>query len=554
MRFAIVLAIAFLVFTPAPTQDAGIGTLDLTVMVVSEDLELKPVPKWTFKVSSKDDASVSHQLTTSFSGKALMELPPGVYGIQSQDALKFGLKSMTWSVKFTINPGKVTVLELSNDNAEIEEIAAPVDKVEMDEGALYRSIRTSVFKVLSESGHGSGFLIDAEHGLVATNHHVIASSDYLAVKIDRTQKFPARLILVDDVNDVAILQIAPSAVAGLKPLPLAPDAPDSPPCQVGDRVVAIGSPLATETILTSGLVSKVEAGVIYSDVNINPGNSGGPLCNARGQVIGINTFALTSSGPGVAGIIRVHLLHDLLEKAYGTDLASAPEAKLLPVESSFPYPSDKLREQAKNRTFIAKDYHIEAGKFDVQLLTPVLIAGLQVSSEKVAAQSREKRTRKKKQKSKDYKVGEDFYEWRKYGGDYRAVITIQAVPEIKMTGGSIFAMVMLGASAPQKFKFKADFDRMELWRGETLVRPIHPRRWANVVNFQQGVTSMKDIGFYGSYEYPPEAFKPGESLVLKIWKQGVSVPITRLIPAPQQTRVWNDFAAYFEALEELVKK
>jgi S1-C subfamily serine protease len=534
-------------------DEPATGQLNLTVALVASDLSIRPVPKWTFSIRAVDTAGEPLTVVTSFSGTAQVALPPGRYRITSDAAVELDNREFRWDHEFTVTSGEIVTTELSNDNALIAISSGRARDVQMDEGRLYQLVKQRVFKVLSESGHGSGFLIDAENGLIATNHHVIANSDYLAVKIDDDSKFAAKLIAADNVNDLAIIQVHPRRVSHLEAVVLADDAPSSPPVSVGDRVVAIGSPLATETILTSGLVSKVEASAIYSDVNINPGNSGGPLFNSQREVIGINTFGVLGRGtPGIAGIVRVHLLIDLLQTTTDLDFTAPPDDQVLPVESAFKFPADALREAAMSRNFDSFEYHIEAGKFDVQLMTPVLIAGLEVADDKAAAAFRNKRSKKKKTETKEYTPGQDFYEWRQYVGDYRAVVTVQAVPEISMTGGSVFAVIMLGGSAPQKFKFKADFDRMELWRGDVLVRPIHPRRWTNVVSFEQGVASMNDVGFYGSYEYPPEAFKPGETLTLKVWKQGKPKPIVRIIEPHQQIRVWNDFTPYFAALDDRV--
>ena len=558
MKHVVGLLTSVLLLFPAWSQSEVVeqpsdGNLNLIVARVSDSLEIKPVPKWGFTITPADGAPAL-QVTTSFAGTASITLSAGRYSLSSNQPLELDERTFAWQREFEIVGGEELVLELSNDNATIEVSTKQAQRIVTEEGSLYQTVKDRVFKVLSGSGHGSGFLIDSDAGLVATNHHVIVDSEYLAVKVSDHRKYAAKVIVKDEVHDVAIIQIHPSAVAELQPVALANDTPDRAAVQVGDRVLAIGSPLATETILTTGIVSKVEEGAIFSDVNINQGNSGGPLFSSQREVIGINTFGLVSSGPGLAGIVRVHRLLDLVKLTANVDLNSPPSDSLLPVEPSFRFPAKEIRQAALESNARPHQYHIEAGKFDVQLLTPTLIASLQVADEKAAAAYREKRTKRAKRKrdrseSKPYTPGRDFYEWRKYAGDYRAVVTIQAVPEIALTGGSAFAVVMIGSAAHQKFRFKADFDRMELWRGDVLVRPIHPRRWANVKNFNQGNASMSDVGFYGSYEYPPEAFKPGEELKLKVWRQGREKPITKTISTTQQHRVWEDFEMYFEALK-----
>ena len=371
------------------------------------------------------------------------------------------------------------------------------------------------------------------------------------MKIDEKRKYRAVLAADDPTHDLAVLRINADVVQGLKPLQLSSATADHPSVVIGERVLAIGSPLATETILTSGIVSKIEEGVIYSDVSINPGNSGGPLFSMLGDVIGVNTFGLVSGGgPGVAGIIRIHLAQALIEKARSELGSTPPPADTrLPEASDYRFPPDKLKEIALRSTYRPNDYHIESGKIDVQFVTPVVLAQLEVQSEKEASEGRKART---KSASKAYSPGEDFYEWRRYAGDYRAVVRIQAIPEITMTGESVFAVIMLGSAAHQKFRFKTDFDRMELVRDGTIVEPIFPGRAPNVVNSQQGLVSMKDISYYGAYEYPPEAFRPGATVVLKVWEQGRPKPKERAVTPELLKRVWTDFQPYFDALEKEV--
>ncbi len=567
MRLPIAIVTALVLGSPSlPAQEPAesTGQLDLTVIVVARDLTLKPVPKWVFETRSTD-TGVTYSLATGFDGRAELSLPPGSYEISSARPLPFEDQEFTWRVGFAVVEGEVTTLELSNDNVVGRPASAPVEAtaVHLSEGELYRQVQHSVFKVISETGHGSGFLVHPWAGIVLTNHHVVANSDYLAVLVSPGNKHSAQLLAFDEVNDVAVLQVHPRLVEGLSAPLLASDEPAAAPVDVGDTVVAVGSPLATETILTSGLVSKVEDGAIYSDVNINPGNSGGPLFNLHGEVVGISTFGLSSGGvsPGLAGIVRVHLAEAVVAEALESPLLNSPPTdRKLAVESETPFPAEALRELVASGSFTSarqarvtgrqvKEYKVEAGKFDVQLITPVLTAALEVADEREAAGGRTRRNKRKQ--AKDYAVGDHFYEWRRYAGDYRAVVTIQVVPEIRLTTGSIFGSIaggLTGVATPQKYRFKTDFDRMVLLRDGVEVEPIWPGRVANVVH-EEGFVSMKDVGYYGIYEYPPEAFKPPAELTMKIWKQGVQEPIVKVIPQQRQWQVWEDFRLYFEAVE-----
>jgi hypothetical protein len=363
------------------------------------------------------------------------------------------------------------------------------------EGELYERCRFGVFKVMSEQGHGSGFLVDPS-GLILTNHHVIEESDYLAVKIDEHRKYAATLVADDPRNDLAVLLVNPTVIEGLPSLPLVEDAREAPSVSIGDHVLAIGSPLSTEAILTTGIVSKVEDDVLFSDVNINPGNSGGPLLDFSGRVVGVNTFGLGGGqpGPGVSGIVRIFLARDLIDEARArVAKMPLPSDRLLPVVPDYRLSLDELRRLSLLKDYSSRDYHLESGKIDVQFITPLVLAALEVDSDRDAVESRKRRTKKKK--VKEYEPGKDFYEWRRYSGDYRPVVRIQAIPEIKMTGGST-ARLILGVGGPPRFRFKTDFDRMELYRGKFPVEPIYPGRPPQVIDLG---AIMEDLSYFGYY-------------------------------------------------------
>ena len=146
---------------------------------------------------------------------------------------------------------------------------------------------------------GSGLLVD-KNGYILTNNHVVSRADHIKVKVagDKTE-YKARVIGFDRETDLAVIKID----AG-KALPAAKIG-NSDGVQVGDWVMAIGSPFGLEATVTAGIVSATGRDIagaqqfqrfIQTDAAINPGNSGGPLINRKGEVIGINTAIATETG------------------------------------------------------------------------------------------------------------------------------------------------------------------------------------------------------------------------------------------------------------------
>ncbi len=523
------------------------GTLALRVMLVTSDLSIKPVPKKRFLVLSEDEGCDPLTLTTRFDGGAELSLPPGLYRVRADAPTEFEGKAFYWDVAVAIDAGVETVLELSNDNAVVTQVAPLI----VDGAALYEKYKDGVVKVISDSGHGSGFLVDPV-GLVLTNHHVILNAGYLAVKLDDEHKHEAVLLAEDARYDVAVLRVHPETVRGRPILELADDGPEQAAVTVGETVLAIGSPLTTETILTSGMVSKVEAEAIYSDVSINPGNSGGPLFNARGQVVGINTFGLqAASGPGVSGITRIYVVRNVLEEARRKlGETDPPGARSLPVTSRYRFSPETIREMAIAKDPKMKDYHLEAGKIDIYFVTPVNVAAQIVRAEREAEKTAEKRRRKRRKKhggaaeEEPDRTSQIFYEWQKNSDNFRPIVRIRAFPETKMTFGSAFAVALTGSGG--KFRFKTDFGRMELLRDGELVEPILPGRIREVVNISGGAASMKDVGYWGLYEYPPEAFVAGAELTLRVWQQDVPEPKVFILSESLLESIRADLKPYYE--------
>ncbi len=148
---------------------------------------------------------------------------------------------------------------------------------------------------------GSGFII-SEDGLILTNRHVIEGADKIVVTLLDRREFEAELIGEDEASDIAVLKID-----GEKLPKLAIGSADE--LEIGEWVMAIGSPLSFENSVTKGIVSAKGRQVsrqqyvpyIQSDVPINRGNSGGPLINLDGEVVGINTLIYSNTG-GYMGI------------------------------------------------------------------------------------------------------------------------------------------------------------------------------------------------------------------------------------------------------------
>jgi serine protease Do len=145
---------------------------------------------------------------------------------------------------------------------------------------------------------GSGFIVDSK-GYILTNEHVVQGASRITVGLQSGEKYIGEVVGIDEETDVAVIKI--KAARDLPTVKLG----DSTKAQVGDWVLAIGSPFGLDQTVTAGIISTKDRQspafntfqqFIQTDAAINRGNSGGPLVNMRGEVIGINSQIATSTG------------------------------------------------------------------------------------------------------------------------------------------------------------------------------------------------------------------------------------------------------------------
>ncbi len=150
-----------------------------------------------------------------------------------------------------------------------------------------------------QSGVGSGVIID-EKGIILTNNHVVGEADKVVVRLHDGREFEATEVATDPSTDLAVLRI--QGADDLKAAKLG----NSDNLEIGDWVLAIGTPFDLEMTVSAGIISGKGRSLramrdsrttfLQTDAAINPGNSGGPLLNLDGQVIGINTAIASRSG------------------------------------------------------------------------------------------------------------------------------------------------------------------------------------------------------------------------------------------------------------------
>lgn len=218
--------------------------------------------------------------------------------------------------------GTGTVLTITESTG--EELALP---------DIYKKVIPSVVSITATSGSststGTGIIMSSD-GYIITNYHVVSSAQQIVVLLTDGQEYAACRVGGDETSDIMVLKID---ATDLTPAEFG----DSDAAEVGDSVVAIGDPLGIELrgTMTDGIICGIKRDVDVGDrtmslmqtnAALNSGNSGGPLVNMEGQVIGINTVKLSSTGfttvEGLGFAIPIDsakpIVDELVEKGYVT--------------------------------------------------------------------------------------------------------------------------------------------------------------------------------------------------------------------------------------------
>jgi putative serine protease PepD len=276
--------------------------------------EQPQVPAWTQPGAEPPRSRRGRRILVT--GAAALLLALGAGGVGAATALALDHSGGTTAVQ----TGSSSVTRVV-DRSSLAQIAA--------------AVQDSVVSITTQSGEGSGVILSAD-GYILTNNHVVATAqgDTVQIIFANGKKVTADIVGTDPRTDLAVVKA--SGVSGLKAATLG----DSSQMQVGDTVLALGSPLGLEGSVTAGIISAKDrtiqsssdeqtpqspfgnspfgqqqdqqqqsgssttiSGLLQTDAPINPGNSGGALVNTNGQVIGINSAIATSgSGSGNIGL------------------------------------------------------------------------------------------------------------------------------------------------------------------------------------------------------------------------------------------------------------
>ena len=534
------VAAAFLLETIAQQP----GTLRIRITIADAEQRSRPVPRHALLISQNPTSAAPQRAITNADGTAEIRLRPGNYTVESDEPLIFQGQAYEWSQTLDVRGGEIATLELNTANAQIESAASrPPSSGNIS--ALLLDWQNSVVTIWTPTKRGAGFLFDSR-GLIATNQRLLGTDQSVEVQLSPTVKVAGRVLSTDPDKNVAILWIDPRTAAAARPMKLRYADAGQPPAEE-EKLFAISSPMDDDKGLESGIVRRVNAYAILSDISVNDDDLGTPLFNASGEVVAITTphdetANLNASDTLAVSIDGVRTLVAAAEKRMSQ--TAAPAGTPLPVEAAPLFPDDPLKEAAQARKGRLEPYRVTAADFDVSLITPLLTYGARHQGERTVGRQRGARTAAESAERLEAarRALQEFGNWWDYVRRDPPVLMIRATPKmVESLWKSILrgAVQTQGVSLPPIKRIKAGFARMQIFCGDAEVQPIHPFKIEHRIG--EG-----DAVYEGFYIVDPATVGP-QCATVKITLFSDRAPEkgdTRVVDPKILEQIWQDFAPY----------
>jgi hypothetical protein len=222
--------------------------------------------------------------------------------------------------------------------------------------------------------------------------------------------------------------------------------------------------------------------------------------------------------------------------------AAPPSGTHLPVEPTWPFPVDALKDAAEHRAGSLSPYQISSSTFDVAFITPVMIYGAQHQPEQASRRARSSGTRTPDAQQPLVRPLMDFSNWSEYVEDFPPVLLVRVTPKMVesfWTTVARGAAQTQGVSIPPIKRFKSGFSRMRAFCGDTEVTPIHPFKLERRI-------SESDTIYEGLYAFDPSAFGPqcGSVKLVIYSEKEPEKGDTRVVDPHVVQQIWQDFAPY----------
>lgn len=517
------------------------GTLHVTISLLDAEQRSVPVPKHALLISDNPATSSPRRVVTGSDGKVDVRLRPGNYTVESDEPVAFGGRGYEWTIDVDVPANGEATVVLNAANAGIGDAPAVgpgvAPRLSSPSMAL-QQWKPSVVALWTPTGRSSGFLFDAR-GLVATSASQLAGVQAVDVQVSAEVKVRGQVVVADATKDLAVIRVAPEAVAGVTPLLVS--CPGSPNVVEGDELFALGVPMRPQQdTLSSGEVKRIASDHVEADLRLPPGVVGGPVFSETSELVGLTSLpAETDERRRLFSVVPVSRLCDM-RTAVDAALPSGtvPSAARLPVDTGAPAAADALKEAASKRAGDLSAYQAESSDFDIAFITPVMTYAAQhpPADRRTTSKDTHRTLEEEVRASREM----DFGAWSEYVAEVPPVLLVRVTPKMAegfWRGLARGAAMTQGIQLPPMKSAKAVFSRMQAYCGADEVAPIH-------TFLIETPTSDKDTFKEALYAFAPDALgsKCGSAKLVLYSEKEPQKGDSRQVAAAILTRIDQDMA------------
>jgi hypothetical protein len=496
---------------------AGKVSLKVRAALYDRDLNIKPVPRLAVKLTliapTTGDATT---VVTSLDGIVETEIAPGRYRVTTEKGAELFDKLYKWDLEAEFRK-KENLLELSNDNAKIEPVAAGRETHIDALAAQYKRVKDTVVTVWTEDRAFDGTIID-EKGLVLTVQHQLKGADWIAVQLDDERKLPAVKLAQDEPADVAVLRFD-AKTAG--EFPVASLSTDAEALVEGERLFTVENPGSEKNKkLLTGVLSKADNERIVSDIKV--GYVGSPLFNSSGSAVGIAQYRDNKM------VMRpIGAASKVLQEAKEITAKIQAPARLLPVVPPFELASADFRAPGRGH-WESEFYQFKLGDFYVELITPVAAYEMRLD-----VYNAEMKEYGKHPKGHTQPTAPD--------DKYTAALIVAVYPQTKMGYWENFGRT----GGPPVRHYKNGFSKMMLLCGDHAVEPVWPHRTLEEGGGNWNVV-MSNESTGGRYVYRSDAIQPscGTVKLRIVATKKEDEVLEKILDEKVVQRIWEDYEPY----------
>lgn len=543
--------LAALLLTSGLASGQTPGVLRVTVTLPDATQALVPIAKHALLISDNPPTREPRRLVTAADGTIVVNLAPGSYIVESDRPVGFLGQAYQWTTTVDIVAGRDTTLALTAQNAEVMPMtaAAPdtgVAAPDPDPSSQVGKWQASLVTIWSPTSEASGFVVDAR-GLLATDRNGVGGATSVEVQLSPTVKVPARVLVAESTQDVAIVWVDPRVLNAASPLPLVCPPAASPSVESGDEIVTITASRRGTGDLVQGEITGFHPRGIETDMRLRFGEAGGPVFTGdHKSVVGLTSIRADadSSRRGDVLVVRAGIICEALSAARSKMSGTAPpEPTPLPVEPTRSNPSDSTTISTKTTSAVTAPPVASSSDFDIAFITPRTVLHARERADRTGGRS-------VRPPEAEARLGRltDFGSWAEYFADVPPVLIVRVTPKLvegfwKRVGRE--AARTQGAELPAFKDFKTNFLRMRATCGSTEVTPIHPFVLEHVVGDKRVVRE-------GLYVFGPDALGPHcGSVTLGLFSEQAPEKADTLTIDPKMIdQVWQDFAPYRAAGRE----